>query len=48
MTRPTCLTRLALRRLATWENLLIGCIVTGTAASVVVAAWVGLVVWRLV
>lgn len=47
MTRPTCLTRLALRRALTWENVIIAGMVLGTAACVAVSVFVGLAVWRL-
>jgi hypothetical protein len=47
MTRPVCLARLALRRLCTLENFALALIVTGTAASVALTAWVGATVLRL-
>lgn len=45
--RPTCVARLALRRLVTAENIIIAGMVLGTAAAVGVTAWVGAVVLRL-
>lgn len=45
--RPVCLTRLALRRALTVENIACAFILAGTAAAVAVTAYVGAIVLRL-
>lgn len=47
MNRPTCLARLALRGLVTWENAIIVGMVLGTAASVGMTALAAALTFRL-